>query len=95
MSPPQGLFSPIKVGSHELQHRVVLAPMTRFRATLKGQVPINPMMKTYYAQRASRPGTLLITEGTLVSPQAGGIDRIPGIWSTEQIDAWREVSSQL
>lgn len=85
------LFEPIRVGTKTLQHRVVLAPMTRFRATQKGFLPVLPLVKTYYSQRASRPGTLLITEGTFISEQSGGADNVPGIWNQEQIEAWKEV----
>jgi NADPH2 dehydrogenase len=87
------LFQPVKVGSQTLQHRIVLAPLTRFRSTPKGHVPVNPLMKTYYAQRSIRPGSLLITEATFISPQAGGYDWVPGIWNEEQINAWKEVST--
>jgi NADPH2 dehydrogenase len=49
------------------------------------------MMKEYYTQRASTPGTLLITEATFIAARAGGQANVPGIWSEEQIAAWREV----
>lgn len=45
----------------------------------------------YYVQRASTPGTLLITEATLISLRAGGRNNIPGIWAEEQIAGWKEV----
>jgi NADPH2 dehydrogenase len=48
-------------------------------------------MTTYYTQRGSSPGTLLITEATFISPQAGGYDNVPGIWSEAQIFAWKKV----
>lgn len=67
-----------------------MAPMTRYRAD-DDHVPTD-MMLTYYAQRASTPGTLIITEGTIISPRAGGCDNAPGIWSKEQIEAWRKVN---
>jgi len=88
---PSNLFSPITVGGLELQHRVVLAPLTRFRATPSTYVPILPYVKDYYAQRGSRPGTLLITEGTMISPRHIGGWNAPGIWSEEQIAAWKQV----
>ena len=84
------LFSPIKVGTMELGHRVVLAPMTRMRAD-EAHVPTDLMVE-YYKQRSSVPGSLLITEGTFIAPQAGGMPRVPGIWSEEQIAAWKKVS---
>ncbi|KAF8962409.1 hypothetical protein BDZ97DRAFT_1662825 [Flammula alnicola] len=89
------LFQPIKVGTQILQHRVVLSPMTRVRSTKKEHVPINPLMKTYYSQRASRPGSLLITEATCISPQAAGYDKVPGIWSDEQVAAWKEIADSV
>ena len=88
---PSLLFTPLKIGNVVLKHRVVMAPLTRFRATKKKHVP-HDFVKTYYSQRATTPGTLIITEGTLIAPQAGGFDSVPGIWSDEQIDAWRQVS---
>lgn len=87
------LFEPIKVGNSQLNHRVVFAPCTRVRATPGTHIPSVPLMKTYYEQRASVPGTLIISEGTLIAEKASGMDNVPGIWSKEQIAAWREVSS--
>ncbi len=74
-----------------LQHRIVLAPLTRNRVDNDG-VPILPIVAEYYTQRASTPGTFLITEGTIIAPEACGIDNIPGIWSDEQIASWKKVS---
>ena len=85
------LFQPIKIGKDTLQHRIVLAPMTRFRASSKGHVPSNPLVKTFYSQRGSAPGTLLITEATFIDPRAGGYDNAPGIWNKDQINAWHQV----
>lgn len=83
------LFQPTKVGKIMLSHRVVLAPLTRYRAD-KAHVH-TAMGVEYYEQRASIPGTLLITEATFVSPQASGYDNPPGIWNEEQVEAWRRV----
>lgn len=88
------LFEPLQVGDVKLQHRVVMAPLTRFRAD-DNHVPILPMVKEYYAQRASVPGTLLITEGTFISPRAGGMQNVPGIYDAAQIKAWREVTDAV
>lgn len=84
------LFQPIRVGTMQLSHRVVMAPLTRFRAS-DAHVP-NEMMADMYAQRANPPGTLLITEATFISPQGGGDDNVPGIWSDEQVEGWKLVS---
>ncbi|KAI1842524.1 hypothetical protein JX265_012664 [Neoarthrinium moseri] len=86
---PSRLFQPLKVGNATVQHRIAMAPLTRFRAD-ENHVPL-PFVKEYYAQRASVPGTLLVTEATLISKQAGGYPNVPGIWSKEQIAAWKEV----
>ncbi|KAJ3506865.1 hypothetical protein NMY22_g17110 [Coprinellus aureogranulatus] len=91
--PSPALFSPIKVGNMLLKHRVVLAPLTRFGATRSTHVPVLPMVKEYYAQRASVPGTLLITEATFIAPEARGYRYAPGVWNQEQVDAWKEVSA--
>lgn len=86
------LFEPIKIGRHNLQHRVVLAPLTRFRATLEA-VPTDLLVE-YYKQRAT-PGGLLITEATFISRLAGGYRRAPGIYSKEQIEGWKKVTSAV
>ena len=85
------LFQPIKVGDMELSHRVILCPLTRFRATEDTRVPSMPVVREYYTQRAHAPGTLLITEATFISSQSGGFPNVPGIWSDEQIAVWKEV----
>lgn len=84
------LYSPLKVGDMQLKHRIVLAPLTRLRADFQ-YVPL-PHVKDYYSQRATVPGTLLITEATLIAEQAGGYKNVPGIWSDAQIKAWKEVN---
>lgn len=84
------LFEPIKVGDVALNHRIVLAPLTRYKATA-AHVPTVPLISEYYSQRGSTPGTLLITEGTFIAGKAGGYGNVPGIWNEEQISAWKEV----
>ncbi|TBU50573.1 NADH:flavin oxidoreductase/NADH oxidase [Dichomitus squalens] len=83
------LFQPIEIGDMKLRHRVVLAPQTRFRCN-KDQVPGDLLLK-YYKQRASVPGTLLITESTYISAQTL-VEYTPGIYSGEQVTAWRKVT---
>lgn len=74
--PNSQLFQPIQVGNVALLHRIVLAPLTRNRGT-NAHVP-GPLAAEYYAQRASVPGTLLISEATLIAPKAGGYPNVPG-----------------
>lgn len=78
----------------KLQHRVVMAPLTRFRAN-SDHVPIVPLVKEYYLQRALNPGTLLITEATFIAPQAAGYENVPGLWTKEQLRAWKEVTDAV
>ncbi|KAJ5808720.1 hypothetical protein N7474_009989 [Penicillium riverlandense] len=87
------LFTPLPVGRMQLTNRLAMPPMTRLRAD-DTHTPL-PIMKDYYAQRASEPGTLLITEGTFIAPQAGGIPNVPGIWSSAQIAAWKEITDAV
>jgi hypothetical protein len=63
--------------------------MTRFRAD--AQHVQGPLALEYYKQRTSVPGTLAITEGTIIAAQAGGYKNVPGIWSDEQISGWSKV----
>ncbi|KAH0444516.1 alkene reductase [Paraburkholderia fungorum] len=74
-----------------LPNRVVMAPMTRSRAPLQGRP--TQMMAQYYAQRAS--AGLIITEATNVSPASAAFELTPGIITTEQIDGWRHITSQV
>ncbi|EKG21699.1 hypothetical protein MPH_00963 [Macrophomina phaseolina MS6] len=87
------LFAPLRVGTSELQHRVAMAPLTRFRATAD-YVPTPPMAQ-YYAQRASVPGTLVITEATYPSARAGGYRNVPGLWTPAQLAGWRNVTDAV
>jgi 12-oxophytodienoic acid reductase len=81
------LLTSYQMGQFDLSHRVVLAPMTRCRSY--GGVP-QPQAAVYYSQRASRGG-LLISEGTVISADSMGYPEIPGIWTQEQVDAWKPI----
>ncbi|KAJ7578075.1 hypothetical protein C8J56DRAFT_1007004 [Mycena floridula] len=91
---PQKLFQPIKIGDIQLSHRIVQAPTTRLRATEAG-VPLLPIVRDYYSQRAEDPGSFLITEAVSISASAGGLLNIPGIWSDEQISVWKQVAEAV
>ena len=71
----QTLFTPTTLGKLQLKNRIVLAPMTRSRAT--GNVP-NELHEQYYSLRAD--AGLLITEGTSPSANGLGYARIPGMF---------------
>lgn len=89
---PTTLFSPTSLGPLTLPNRIALAPMTRARTSQPGDVP-NALMATYYAQRAS--AGLIVTEATQISRQGQGYSFTPGIYSPEQIEGWRLVTSAV
>jgi N-ethylmaleimide reductase len=84
------LLTPEKVGDVEVKNRIVMSPMTRCRAI--GNVP-NELMATYYKQRSG--AGLIITEGTSPSPNGLGYARIPGIYSKEQVEGWKKITSAV
>ena len=92
MSTPTKLFEPFKLGPITLANRFVMAPLTRNRAIPPGMVP-NPLAIDYYGQRAS--AGLLITEASQVSQQGQGYQDTPGIYSKEQVEAWRKVADRV
>lgn len=85
------LFTPLQVGSITIPNRIVLAPMTRARASAE-HVP-NDLMADYYAQRAG--GGLLITECTMVMPNTSAFTSEPGIYSAEQVEAWKKITGAV
>ncbi|WP_324281549.1 alkene reductase [Cyanobacterium aponinum UTEX 3221] len=85
------LFSPFSLGGYTLPNRIIMAPMTRLRATDEG-IPTKTMA-TYYAQRAT--AGLIITECTMISPSAHGYLNCPGIYNQAQIDGWKLVVEKV
>ncbi len=81
------LFQPVFLGPYRLANRIVMAPLTRSRASEDG-VPTS-LMAEYYAQRAS--AGLIIAEGTNISPQGRGYAFTPGIYNDAQVAGWRQV----
>ncbi|KAF3447390.1 hypothetical protein FNV43_RR12576 [Rhamnella rubrinervis] len=81
------LLTPYRMGNFNLSHRVVLAPLTRQRSY--NNVP-QPHAVLYYSQRTSNGG-LLIAEATGVSATAQGYPETPGIWTNEQVEAWKPI----
>ncbi|OUJ10678.1 alkene reductase [Acetobacter sp. DsW_063] len=86
------LFTPFRAGALELGHRVVMAPLTRMRASA-GDIP-NALMREYYDQRASKGG-LIITEATPISRQGYGYAAAPGIYDDAQIAGWRAITDAV
>lgn len=85
------LYETYTLGTVLLNNRMVMAPMTRSRATEQNKA--NALMATYYQQRAG--AGLIITEGVSPSPNGLGYPRIPGIYNQEQADSWKEVSQKV
>ena len=88
----QPLLTPVRMGKLELRNRIIMAPMTRMRASNPGCVPTE-LHAEYYAQRAS--AGLIIGEGTETSLDAYGWADSPGLWSTEQVQGWRRVTDAV
>jgi 2,4-dienoyl-CoA reductase-like NADH-dependent reductase (Old Yellow Enzyme family) len=86
------LFDPIAIGDLKLPNRILMAPLTRNRAAMPGRVP-NALMKEYYVQRASAGA--ILTEATSVMPEGVGYPATPGIWSEEQVTAWRDITDAV
>ncbi|RFB80901.1 alkene reductase [Methylovirgula sp. 4M-Z18] len=82
------LFDPVQFGALKLRNRVIMAPLTRCRAS-EGRVP-NDLMREYYVQRAS--AGLIITEATAVTPKGVGYRDTPGLWSDAQVEGWKKVT---
>ncbi|MCW5622761.1 MAG: alkene reductase, partial [Burkholderiales bacterium] len=87
------LFQPLQLGPYTLAHRVVMAPLTRMRATRPGNIP-NALNAQYYRQRATRGG-LIICEASQVAPEGQGVPASPGIHSPEQVEGWRGVTDAI
>lgn len=85
------LSEPVKLGAFNLKNRVVMAPMTRCRSG-EERVP-NKLVEEYYVQRSS--AGLILTEATSVTPMGVGYPHTPGIWSQEQVEAWKHITDAV
>lgn len=85
------LTSSLTLGDLQLKNRVVMAPLTRSRAT-DDRVP-TAMMAEYYAQRAS--AGLIISEATVISEEANGYLNTPGLFTDAQVEGWKEVTQAV
>ena len=85
------LFDPIQLGDIHAANRILMAPLTRGRST-EAHVPTDIMID-YYRQRSG--AGLIITEGTGVSRQGMGWPKAPGLWTDEQVEAWKPVTDAV
>src|SRR5258708_13112994 len=87
------LFTSVRIGSMELEHRVVMAPLTRSRSVQPGAIP-GDLMLEYYTQRASEGG-MIMWEGAASSIAGGGWFGAPGLYSDEQVAGWRRITNAV
>ena len=92
MASADSLFTPFRLGDLELKNRIVMAPLTRNRAT-KGTDAPNELMVEYYRQRAS--AGLIITEASQISQQGQGYIWTPGLYTQAQVDGWKKVTDAV
>lgn len=85
------LFKAAKIGNLQLKNSMAMAPMTRSRADFNGVV--GPSTVLYYKQRSS--AGLIISEAINISKQATGSPMTPGIYTDEQIAAWKKVTAAV
>ena len=85
------LLSPFHLGKDVINNRIVMAPMTRSRANIDGEVGASTVL--YYTQRAS--AGLIISEAINISKQAIGSPSTPGIYTLPQIQAWKKVTQSV
>jgi N-ethylmaleimide reductase len=84
------LFDPVRAGDLQLANRIVMAPLTRNRSP--NAIP-GPFAAAYYSQRAT--AGLIITEATAITQQGQGYADVPGLYGTEQLDAWKKVTHDV
>jgi 2,4-dienoyl-CoA reductase-like NADH-dependent reductase (Old Yellow Enzyme family) len=85
------LFDPIQLGDLHLPNRIFMAPLTRLRGT-PDHLP-TAIMVDYYTQRAT--AGLIISEGTPIDPMGVGYANVPGLWSQQQVEAWKPVTASI
>jgi 2,4-dienoyl-CoA reductase-like NADH-dependent reductase (Old Yellow Enzyme family) len=86
------LFDPLQCGDLPLPNRILMAPLTRSRATPDRRVPTDLQVE-YYRQRAD--AGLIFSEATSVTPMGVGYAATPGIWSDEQVEGWKTVTKAV
>ncbi|MFJ6095651.1 alkene reductase [Williamsia muralis] len=85
------LFDKVQLGPIELPNRVVMAPMTRVRATDNGLPSDSAAL--YYAQRAT--AGLIVSEGISPSLQGQSEPNIPGLYNDDQQEAWKPITDAV
>ena len=86
------LFDPIDLGAIRAPNRILMAPLTRGRS-IDQHVPVTELKAEYYGQRAD--AGLIIAEATGITQEGLGWPSAPGIWSDEQVEAWKPVTDEV
>jgi N-ethylmaleimide reductase len=87
------LFSPVGLGSLKLEHRVIMAPLTRSRSVQPDSIP-GDLMREYYEQRSSKGG-LIISEATNISLTSRGWLGAPGLYTEAQVAGWKKITTAV
>jgi N-ethylmaleimide reductase len=85
------ILQALQLENTTLKNRMAMAPMTRSRANFSGEV--GESTKLYYTQRAS--AGLIISEAINISRQALGSPLTPGLFTAEQIAAWKKITDAV
>jgi N-ethylmaleimide reductase len=85
------LFQPMTIGTLDIPNRVIMAPLTRARASESNVA--SALQGEYYAQRAD--AGLIISEATAVHRLGMGWYRVPGLWSEEMVAGWKQVTEAV
>ena len=85
------LFDQYDLAGLELPNRLVMAPLTRMRASADGVM--GEMNADYYAQRAS--AGLIVAEGAFPHHSGKSYPGQPGLETPAQIDGWRGVTDAV
>lgn len=89
----KNLFKPVSIGPYTLDHRVVMAPLTRMRSEQPGDLP-GDLMLEHYRQRASKGG-YIVSEATVVADNGNGYLGSPGIYDDAQIPGWKRITDTV
>jgi N-ethylmaleimide reductase len=85
------LLEKTQLGNLALKNKMAMSAMTRSRADRNGVV--GDMTAEYYTQRVS--AGLIFTEAIRISEEATGSPLTPGIYSSDQIRAWKKVTKSV
>jgi N-ethylmaleimide reductase len=86
------IFTPFKLGDLQLKNRMAMASLTRQRADYATGVA-NDMHVEYYSKRADCG--IMFTECSSIRPDGNCFPGSAGIYSDEQVEAWKKVTDAV